>query len=114
MCIKVVIADDHEVVRAGMRTVIERKGKDIKVVGEAANGKEVINIAKKKNAKIFILDIAMPLLNGIETTERLLKLDPNNKIIIFSMHEDRNLVERVIDSGAMGYLLKEKSFNMQN
>lgn len=109
MSIKVVIADDHSVVRAGMKAVIDRKGKDIEVVGEASNGKDVLKMAKKSSADVYVLDISMPLLNGIETTERLVKMSSKNKIIIFSIHDDRHLVEKVLKSGAKGYILKENA-----
>jgi DNA-binding NarL/FixJ family response regulator len=74
MAIKVILADDHEVVRAGIKAVIERKGNDIIIIGEASNGEEVLRIAKSNPADVYVLDIAMPLLNGIETIERLKKL----------------------------------------
>lgn len=109
MSIKVVLADDHAVVIEGMKAIIERKGQDIEIVGEAGNGREVLRIAKKIHADVYILDISMPLLNGIEATERLIKLDPKNRIIIFSIHDDRHLVERVLKYGAKGYILKENA-----
>jgi DNA-binding NarL/FixJ family response regulator len=74
MAIKVILADDHEVVRAGIKAVIERKGSNIIILGEASNGEEVLRIAKSNPADVYVLDIAMPLLNGIETIERLKKL----------------------------------------
>jgi CheY-like chemotaxis protein len=77
--IKIIIADDHAVVRDGIKAVLERKFELIEVIGEAENGKELLEIAKKTPADIYIVDISMPILNGIETTERLLKLDPKNK-----------------------------------
>lgn len=109
MSIKVVLADDHAVVIEGMKAIIERKGQDIKVIGEADNGREVLKIAKKINADVYILDISMPLLNGIEATERLIKLNPKNRIIIFSIYDDRHLVEKVLKCGAKGYILKENA-----
>jgi DNA-binding NarL/FixJ family response regulator len=74
MAIKVILADDHEVVRAGIKAVIERKGNDIIIIGEASNGEEVLILAKSNPADVYVLDIAMPLLNGIETIERLKKI----------------------------------------
>jgi len=107
MDIKVILADDHEVVRAGIKAVIERKGNDIIIIGEASNGEEVLRIAKSNPADVYVLDIAMPLLNGIETIERLKKIDATCKILILSMYDDRTLVERALKNGANGYLLKE-------
>ena len=107
MAIKVILADDHEVVRAGIKAVIERKGNDIIIIGEASNGAEVLILAKSNPADVYVLDIAMPLLNGIETIERLKKIDATCKILILSMYDDRTLVERALKNGANGYLLKE-------
>jgi DNA-binding NarL/FixJ family response regulator len=107
MAIKVILADDHEVVRAGIKAVIERKGNDIIIIGEASNGEEVLILAKSNPADVYVLDIAMPLLNGIETIERLKKIDATCKILILSMYDDRTLVERALKNGANGYLLKE-------
>jgi DNA-binding NarL/FixJ family response regulator len=107
MAIKVILADDHEVVRAGIKAVIERKGNDIIIIGEASNGEEVLILAKSNPADVYVLDIAMPLLNGIETIERLKKIDATCKILMLSMYDDRTLVERAFKNGANGYLLKE-------
>lgn len=107
MNIKVIVADDHTIIREGIKTVIERKTTDISVVGMALNGKEVLALAEKQPADIFIIDITMPLLNGIETTQRLIKKRPATKIIILSMHAEYSFVEKALRSGARGYLLKE-------
>lgn len=107
MSIKVVLADDHAVVREGIKAILERKGKDIVITGEVSNGKEVIEIAKTNPADVYIIDISMPILNGIETTDRLLKMDPHNKVVILSMHDERSFVEKAFRYGARGYLLKE-------
>ncbi len=107
MAIKVILADDHAVVRDGVKAVIERKGKDIKIIGEAENGKDVLEMAKHKPADVYVLDISMPHLNGIETTDRLKKIDPGNKIIILSMHDGQAYVEKVLQAGAEGYILKK-------
>jgi len=107
MSIKVILADDHAVVRDGVKAVIERKGKDLKIIGEAENGKDVLEMAKHKPADVYVLDISMPQLNGIETTDRLKKLDPENKIIILSMHDGQAYVEKALQAGAEGYILKK-------
>jgi len=109
MSIRLIIADDHTIVREGIKTAIERKATDINVVGMAVNGKELLTMAEKIPADIFIIDISMPLLNGIEAIERLLKKYTNAKVIVLSMHDEYNFVERAIRSGAKGYLLKEDS-----
>ncbi|KPJ61141.1 MAG: hypothetical protein AMJ42_01240 [Deltaproteobacteria bacterium DG_8] len=107
MSIKVIIADDHAVVRDGIRAVVERKGKNIKIIGEASNGKEVLKMAENNPADVYLLDIAMPILNGIEATEKLRKMDKECKIIILSMYDDGNLVGKALQYGANGYIVKE-------
>lgn len=102
-----IIGDDHNIVREGIKEVIERKAKDIKVIGEASNGNEILNLAKTKPADVYIIDITMPILNGIETTDRLVRMNPKSKIIILSMHNNRSLIERAFKYGAKGYILKE-------
>lgn len=109
MSIEVVIADDHAVVRDGIKTIVERIGKDIKVIGEAANGNEVLEMASEKRADVYVIDIAMPGLNGIETADRLMKMDPENRIIILSMHDNRTFVEKALRCGVRGYILKENA-----
>ena len=109
--IKVIVADDHAVVRDGIKAALERKAEDIKIVGEASNGKELIDIARTKKADVYIIDISMPVLNGIETVERLLKRNPKEKIVILSMHDDRSSVERAFKAGAKGFIVKISSFD---
>jgi DNA-binding NarL/FixJ family response regulator len=109
MDIKIILVDDHDVVRAGIRAIVNKLGKGISIVGEASNGKELLELDKKAKTDIFIMDIAMPEINGIETVEKLLKSDPNSKIIVLSMYNDRNLVERAFKSGVKGYVLKENA-----
>lgn len=107
MSIKVILADDHPVVRDGIKFIINRKGTDIAIIGEASNGSEVLDMAKEDPADVYVLDISMPILNGIETTERLIKLEPQSKVIILSIHDSRIFVEKALKSGARGYILKE-------
>lgn len=107
MSIRLVIADDHPVVRDGLRLTIERSGADIVVVGEAADGEEVLKLAGTRPVDVFILDITMPHLNGIETARELLKRSPAAKIIILSLHDTKAMVEEALAAGARGYLTKE-------
>lgn len=109
MKINVVIADDHAIVREGIKTVLQNSCKDIQVIAEANNGKEILELAENHPVDIFIVDIAMPLLNGIETTVRLVKQNPKHKVIILSMHDDHSSVEKALKSGAVGYLVKESA-----
>ncbi len=107
MSIKVIVADDHSIIREGIKTVIEKRAKDMTVIGEAANGKDLLKMAEKTPADVYVLDVSMPLLNGIETAHRLSKQDPRCKIIMLSMHDDSTFVEKSLRCGARGYLLKE-------
>ena len=109
MAIKVILADDHAIVRDGIKAVITKKGDGIAVIGEASNGNDVLKLSKTNPADVYLLDISMPILNGIETTYRLIKDNPKNKIILLSMHDDRTFVEKALHSGARGYILKESA-----
>ncbi|MFA5480327.1 MAG: response regulator transcription factor [Candidatus Muiribacteriota bacterium] len=105
--INVLLADDHAVVRAGIKSVIERK--DIKVIAEASDGEEVLKISSNLKPDIYILDVSMPNLNGIETSHRILKENPQAKVIILSMHDDKTFVEKAFKYGVKGYILKESA-----
>jgi len=107
MSIRVLIADDHPVVRDGLRLTIERSGRDIVVAGEAADGMEVLSMAGMKPADVYLLDITMPRLNGIETARELIKRSPGAKVIMLSLHDTKAMVEEALAAGARGYLTKE-------
>lgn len=107
MSIGVVIADDHAVVRDGIKAIIERKGTDIEIMGEASNGREVLEMADNNPADVYVLDIAMPILNGIETAATLRKMNAEFKIIILSMYDDVNLIDKALRHGVHGYITKE-------
>jgi DNA-binding NarL/FixJ family response regulator len=107
MSIRVVIADDHPVVRDGLRLAIERSGEDIVIIGEASDGMEVLKSAGTRLPDIFILDIVMPKLNGIETARQLLGRSPAAKIIMLSLHDTKAMVEEALAAGARGFLIKE-------
>jgi two-component system, NarL family, response regulator NreC len=106
MKIRVMLADDHSVVRAGIKSLAEGLG-GVTVVGEAADGQELIALARITPADVFVVDVEMPVLSGIEAVERLLKERPGSKVVILSMYRDRILVERAFRAGARGYVLKE-------
>jgi len=95
------------VVRDGLRMTIENSGEDIVVVGEAADGMEVLQLAGTKPVDVFILDITMPSLNGIETARELLKQSPATRVIMLSLHDTKTMVEEALAAGARGYLTKE-------
>ncbi len=105
--IRCIIADDHDVTRVGIRTVIERLTNDIKIVGEANNGNDFLTVAEKIPAHVYIVDIKMPGLNGIEAIRLLIKRNPEAKVLILSMFNDADFIERALDAGALGYVLKD-------
>ena len=110
MSIRIILADNHPVVREGLRSAIEKRGgEDIRIVGEASTGKEVLEISQKCPADVYILDVSMPELNGIDTAERLMQADPTCKIIILSIYDSRIFVEKAFRCGVRGYILKESA-----
>lgn len=109
MSIKVLIADDHEIVRKGIISVIASEADDIQVVAEAADGNEVLRIAESNQVDIYVIDIAMPNLNGIDAAARLRTIAPKSKIIFLTMYDRKSLVEKALQCGAKGYLLKESA-----
>jgi two-component system, NarL family, nitrate/nitrite response regulator NarL len=106
--ITVLLADDHTVVREGLRVLLEAEG-DIEVVGEAQTGRQAVRLAAELLPAVVVMDIAMPLLNGLEATRQILKALPATKVIILSAHEDDPYVEQATDLGAAGYLVKQTS-----
>lgn len=106
--IKVILADDHEIVRQGIRLLLETEG-DIDVVAEASDGEEAIEMVRKHHPDILIVDIRMPVLNGIDTTARIKKEFPDVKVLVLSMHDDEEYIIKSVDCGADGYLLKDTS-----
>jgi two-component system, NarL family, response regulator NreC len=107
MSIRVVVADDHPVVRDGLRLTFERSEKNIEIVGEAADGLEVLKLARTRPVDVFILDITMPNLNGIETTRELLRLFPAARVVILSLYGAKAMLEEALAAGARGFLNKE-------
>ena len=105
---KVFIADDHDIVREGIKAVMSRNNL-IQVVGEANTGKEVLNFAKNKSADVYIIDINMPEVDGIETLNRLIKNNSEAKVIFLSIYEDRNTVIKAFKSGCRGYVTKVRA-----
>jgi two-component system response regulator NreC len=104
--IRVLLADDHAILRSGIRALLEDEP-DLEVVGEAEDGHEVIRMAAELEPDIVLIDIAMPRLNGLEATRRIMQANPQAKILILSMHENEEYVRQVFASGAMGYILKD-------
>jgi DNA-binding NarL/FixJ family response regulator len=106
--ITVLLAEDHMIVREGFRKMLELEG-DFTIVGEASDGRQAVTLIKKLHPEVVLMDIAMPLLNGLEATRQALKLAPATKIIMLSAHSDDAYVQNATDSGAVGFLLKQTS-----
>jgi DNA-binding NarL/FixJ family response regulator len=106
--ITVLLAEDHMIVREGFRMMLELDA-DLKVVGEAQDGRQAVAMARKLNPDVVLMDIAMPRLNGLEATRQLLKVRPGTKVLILSAYNDDAYVNDAIRSGAMGFLLKQTS-----
>jgi DNA-binding NarL/FixJ family response regulator len=105
---KVLIADDHGVVRKGLRLLLEQYP-ELAVIGEAANGREAVTMAAALSPQIVVLDVAMPILNGIEAAEQILKANSQTGVILLTMHADESYVLRALHAGVKGYLLKESA-----
>ena len=104
MSVKVLVADDHQILREGLVTILGKAG--MTVVGEAADGRTVVRLARELKPNVVIMDIAMPELNGIEATRQIAAEVPGVRIIALSMHADRHFVRGMLQAGASGYLLK--------
>ena len=106
--LRIVLADDHTVVRSGLRALLERH-QNFEVVGEAENGRNVVELSASLRPDIVVMDVGMPLLNGIEATAGLLKQSPSTGVVILSMYSDESYVMRALKAGARGYLLKDSA-----
>jgi DNA-binding NarL/FixJ family response regulator len=108
MTTKVLLADDHQVVREGLRALLERN-QDISVVAEAPDGQEAVKLAARLKPDVVIMDISMPVLNGIEATQQVIEASPSSRVIILSMYSTSEHIFRAFKAGAQGYLLKESA-----
>jgi len=108
--ITVVLADDHTIVRQGLRLLVE-SADDIKVVAEVENGREAVQAAKKLKPDVVVLDVVMPTLNGVEATRQIVKEVPETKVLILSSYSDDERVLQLIEEGATGYLVKQTAGN---
>jgi DNA-binding NarL/FixJ family response regulator len=106
MLCRILVADDHAVVRAGLRTLLESRP-GWQVCGEAANGREAVEMASKLKPDVAVMDIGMPLLNGVEATRQIRRVSPETEVLILTMHESEQMVEKVQEAGALGYILKD-------
>jgi len=101
----ILIADDHEVVRSGLRALLNER-EHWQVVAEAADGKEAVAMALATSPDVAIVDYSLPLLNGVEVTRQIRQRSPGTEVIIFTMHDNSNLIQDLLQAGALGYLLK--------
>ena len=106
MSIRVLIADDHKIMLAGLRSLLEKQT-DFDVVGEADNGRLAVKMAHEKKPDVVVMDVSMPDLNGIEATMQICESLPETRVIALSMHSDKRFVMGMLRAGASGYLLKD-------
>jgi len=104
--LRILLADDHMVVRRGLRNVLEARS-DWIVVAEASNGRDAVKRAEELKPDVAILDVAMPLLNGIEATREIVMRSPVTRVLVLTMHSDQPYVNQVLEAGATGYLMKD-------
>jgi len=104
--IRILIADDHGIVRTGLKLLLERVS-DMQVVGEAADGREAARLARELQPNIVVMDIGMPLLNGLDAAAQIIRENERIGVIILSMYTDESYIVRALDAGARGYLLKD-------
>jgi len=104
--LRILVADDHHVVRTGLRALLESKT-GWQVCAEASNGREAVQKAGELQPDVAVLDIGMPLLNGVEATRQIRKVSPGTEILILTMHDSEHMIEGVLEAGARGYILKD-------
>jgi two-component system response regulator NreC len=104
--IRVLLADDHSVVRKGLRMQLQQQ-EQFEIVAEAADGRQAVQLAETENPDVVIMDVVMPGLGGIEATAQIVKRNPKTGVVIFSMHADDTYLSRALAAGAKGYLLKD-------
>ena len=109
MSIKIILADDHEILRHGLSKSFEQES-DIKVIGQASDGHSAVDVVRELSPDVVIMDIGMPDLNGVEATRKIVKSHPKVKVIGLSMHSSDKYVREMFKAGASGYLLKNCPF----
>jgi DNA-binding NarL/FixJ family response regulator len=109
MNIRIIIADDHEIMREGLRNLINKQP-GMEVIAEAEDGRMAVELVRELSPDVVIMDIAMPILNGIEATRQIMTESVHTKIIALSMHSDRRFLANMLGAGASGYLLKNCAF----
>ncbi len=108
MSIRIVLADDHQILRDGIRRGFEQAGE--KVVGEACNGEEAIELVRRHTPDIVVMDLSMPVMDGVTATQRIREETPDTRVVVLTMHDDVGKTRQALDAGAVGYLSKGSSF----
>jgi len=108
MVVRILIADDHEIVRRGLRALLETRD-DLVVCAEAQDGREAVDLAIQHKPDIAVLDVSLPTLNGIEATRQIRRDSPYTEVLVFTMHNSDELISEVLHAGARGYLLKTEA-----
>jgi len=108
--IKIVLADDHQLFRNGLKILLDAF-EDFEIAGEACNGEEVVKIIENSNCHIILMDIDMPVMDGIEATRKALEINPDIKIIALSMYGEEEYYHRMVEAGAKGFILKDSDIN---
>ena len=106
--LKILLADDHVVMRTGLRALLERQP-NLEVVGESENGREAIELVASLRPDVVVMDVGMPVLNGIEATKTIVTQHPTTAVVILSMYVDESYIMRALKAGARGYLLKDSA-----
>ena len=104
--INILLADDHTIVRQGLKLILSSQP-DLNVVGEAANGKQVVDLAQSLKPDVILMDVAMPDMNGIEATRQVIQANARAKVLVLSMHKEPVYVREILRAGARGYILKD-------
>jgi DNA-binding NarL/FixJ family response regulator len=108
--ITMLLVDDHTVVRKGLRALVETE-EDIEVLGEAESGREAVRMTRELLPSVVVMDIAMPLMNGMEATRQIIREVPSTKVLILSSYDDEEYVQQLTEAGAVGYLIKQTAVN---
>lgn len=109
MSVKIILADDHRIMREGLRALLEQQS-GMEIIAEAEDGRTTVDLAHELKPDVVVIDISMPDLNGIDATRQIISAAPHIKVIALSMHSDRKFVREMLSAGASGYLLKDSAF----
>ena len=107
MSVRLLLADDHDLVRQGLKALLERQG--FQVVGEASNGQEALRLAAKDKPDVAIIDISMPVMNGVDAAREMTKSSPKTKVILLTQHDEDQYVTEALRAGVRGYVLKNQA-----